>query len=72
MAETVEVKKQIGTDRADGKKMDGSVKKMMDASSAVRAAKRRDERKQILEEWLKENIEKINNMKKSKLYIVIF
>ena len=50
MAETVEVKKQIGTDRADGKKMDGSAKKMMDASSAVRAAKRGDERKQILEE----------------------
>ena len=50
MAETVEVKKQIGTDRADGKKMDGSAKKMTDASSAVRAAKRRDERKQILEE----------------------
>ena len=50
------------------RKMDGSVKKkMMDASSAARPAKRRDERKQILEEKLKENTEKINNMKKSKL-----
>ena len=34
---------------------------------AARAAKRRDERKQIIEERLKENTEKINNLKKSKL-----
>ena len=47
--------------------MDGSEQKMMDASSAARAAKRRDERKQIIEERLKENTEKINNLKKSKL-----
>ena len=47
--------------------MDGSEQKMMDASSAARPAKRRDERKQIIEERLKENTEKINNLKKSKL-----
>ena len=67
MAETVEVKKQIGTDSADGKRMDGSAKKMMDASLAAKAEKGRDKRKQILEDRLKENTEKINNMKKSKL-----
>ena len=45
IAGTVEVKKQISTDRAEGKRMDVSKKKMMDASSADRAANRRDERK---------------------------
>ena len=52
-AETVEIKKEIGIDKPDGTKtstkMDGSAKKVMEATAAARAAKRRNERKEILQ-----------------------
>ena len=45
-AETVEIKKELGTDKPDGAtvstKMDGSAKKVMDTTTAPRAAKRRN------------------------------
>ena len=51
-AETAEIKKKMGTDKPDGTtistKMDGSAKKVMEAIAAARAAKRRNERKEIL------------------------
>ena len=52
-AETVEVKEEMGIDKIDGAKistkMDGSAREVMDATAAARAAKRRDERKEILQ-----------------------
>ena len=75
-AKTVEIKKEIGVDnlnlnvKPDGasisakKVMDGSAKKVMDASATARLAKRRNERKQILQKQLSENIEKIKTIKK--------
>ena len=69
MAETVEIKKEMGTDKPDGTtistKMGGSAKKGMDASTAARAAKRRNERKEILQR-LSKNTAKMNIVKKSK------
>ena len=66
-AETVEIKKEMGTDKLDGTKistkMDGSAKKVMDAA---RAAKRRNERKEILQRQISENTAKMNIIKKSK------
>ena len=45
-AETVEIKKELGTDKPDGAtvstKMDGSAKKVMDTTTAPGAAKRRN------------------------------
>ena len=46
--------------------MDGSAKKVMDASATARAAKRRNERKEILQKQLSQNAEKMNIIKKSK------
>ena len=69
-AVTVEIKKEIGIDKPDGasistkKVMDGSAKKVMDASATARLAKRRNERKQILQKQLSENTEKIKTIKK--------
>ena len=75
-AKTVEIKKEIGVDnlnlnvKPDGtsisakKVMDGSAKKVMDASATARLAKRRNERKQILQKQLSENTEKIKTIKK--------
>ena len=69
-AETVEIKKEMGTDKLDGTKistkMDGSAKKVMDATAAARAAKRRNERKEILQRQISENTAKMNIIKKSK------
>ena len=77
-AKTVEIKKEIGVDnlnlnvKPDGtsisakKVMDGSAKKVMDASATARLAKRRNERKEILQKQLSENTEKMNIIKKSK------
>ena len=69
MAETVEIKKEMGTDKPDGTtistKMGGSAKKGKDASTAARAAKRRNERKEILQR-LSKNTAKMNIVKKSK------
>ena len=52
-AETVEIKKEIGIDKPDSTttstKMDGSAKKVMDATAAARAVRRRNERKEILQ-----------------------
>ena len=47
--------------------MDGSAKKVMDASAAAMAAKRRNERKQILQKQLNKNTAKMNIIKKSKI-----
>ena len=67
-AETVEIKKEMGTDKLDGTKistkMDGSAKK--DAPAAARAAKKRNERKEILQRQISENTAKMNIIKKSK------
>ena len=67
--ETVEIKKEMGTDKPDGTtistKMGGSAKKGMDTSTAARAAKRRNERKEILQR-LSKNTAKMNIVKKSK------
>ena len=69
-AETVEIKKEIGIDGPDGRKvstkMDGSTKKVMDATTAARAANRRNERKEILKKQLSENTAKMNIIKKPK------
>ena len=71
-AETVGIKKEIVVDKPDGasisakKVMDGSAKKVMDASATARAAKRRNERKEILQKQLSENTAKMNIIKKSK------
>ena len=69
-AETVEIKKEMGTDKLNGTKistkMDGSAKKVMDATAAARAAKRRNERKEILQRQISENTAKMNIIKKSK------
>ena len=52
-AETVEIKKEMEIERnkPDGAKistkMDGSAKKVTDATTAVRAAKRRNEKKEL-------------------------
>ena len=68
-AETAEIKKEMGTDKPDGTtvstKMDGSAKKVMDATIAPGAAKRRNERKEILQRQLSKNTAKINIIKKS-------
>ena len=52
-AETVEIKEEIGIDKSDSTttstKMDGSAKKVMDATAAARAVRRRNERKEILQ-----------------------
>ena len=75
-AKTVEIKKEIGVDNLNlnvkpdstsisaKKVMDGSAKKVMDASATARLAKRRNERKQILQKQLSENTEKIKTIKK--------
>ena len=69
-AETVEIKKEIGIDRPDGRKtstkMDGSTKKVMEATAAARAANTRNERKEILKKQLSENTAKMNIIKKPK------
>ena len=46
--------------------MDGSAKKVMDVSAAAMAAKRRNERKEIVQKQLNENTAKMNIIKKSK------
>ena len=43
--------------------MDGSAKKVMEAIAAARAAKRRNERKEILQRQLSENTVKIKLLK---------
>ena len=67
-AETVEIKKEMETDKPDGTtistKMDGSAKKVMDATTAARAPKRWNERKEILQRQLSENTAKMNIIKK--------
>ena len=69
-AETVEIKKEMGINKPDGTKTstktDGSAKKVMDATTAARAAKRRNERKEILQKQLRENTTKMNIIKNSK------
>ena len=69
-AETVEIKEEIGIDKPDSTttstKMDGSAKKVMDATAAARAVRRRNERKEILQKQLNENIAKMNIVKKPK------
>ena len=69
-AETVEIKKEIGIDKPGSTKtstkMDGSAKKVMDATTAARAVKRRNERKEILQKQLSENAAKMNIIKKPK------
>ena len=68
-AETVEIKKEMETDKPDGTavstKMDGSTKNVMDATTAPGAAKRRNERKEVLQRQLSKNTAKINIIKKS-------
>ena len=68
-AKTVEIKKEMGTDKPDGAtvstNMDGSAKKVMDATTAPEVAKRRNERKEILQRQLSKNTAKINNIKKN-------
>ena len=70
-AETVEIKEEIGIDKSDSTttstKMDGSAKKVMDATAAARAVRRRNERKEILQKQLNENTAKMNIVKKPKL-----
>ena len=57
--ETVEIKKEMGIERnkPDGVKnfseMDGSAKKVMYTTAAATAAKRRNERKEILRKYCK-------------------
>ena len=46
--------------------MEGSAKKVMDANTAARAAKRRHERKEILQKQLSRNTAKMNIIKRSK------
>ena len=58
-AETVGIKKEIVVDKPDGTSI--SAKKVMDGS-----AKRRNERKEILQKQLSENTTKMNIIKKSK------
>ena len=69
-AETVEIKKEMGINKPDGTKTstktDVSAKKVMDATTAARAAKRRNERKEILQKQLRENTTKMNIIKNSK------
>ena len=69
-SETIEIKKEVGIDKPDGTTtknvMDGSAKKFIDAKTAARAAKRRNERKEILQKQLSENTAKMNIIKKSK------
>ena len=69
-AETVEIKEEIGIDKSDSTttstKMDGSAKKVMDATAAARAVRRRNERKEILQKQLNENTAKMNIVKKPK------
>ena len=60
----------MGTERPDGTaitiKMDDSAKKVMGAIVAARAAKRINEKKEILQRQLSENTAKMNIIKKSK------
>ena len=69
-AETVEIKKEMRTDKPDGRKTstktDGSAKKVMVAATAARAAKRRNERKEILQIQLREDTAKMNIIKNPK------
>ena len=55
-------------DKPDGTtisiEMDGSAKKVMDATAAARAAKKRNEGKEILQRQLSENTAKMNIIRK--------
>ena len=68
--ETAEIKKEIGIDKPDGTKtstkIDGSTKKVMEATVPARAAKRRNERKENLQKQLSESTTKMNIIKKPK------
>ena len=65
----MKLRKKLGTESPDGTaistKMVGSAKKVMGAIAAARAAKRINERKQILQRQLNENTAKMNIIKKS-------
>ena len=56
------IRPKMGINKADGTKIDGSPKSIMD----VRAAKRRADEKEYLERRLSENTAKMNIIKKQK------